>query len=286
MSADALPPPEISLRGGLANAGQVVRVGQSVRRPASPQSSLVQSFLAHLATVGFSLSPQPQGWDEQGRERLTFLPGRVPHVPWPEWLWDDALLVSVGEAQKALHEAARSFRPPSGAADGPQWAESAGAYFPSSAFEGGRRTFCHNDLNPSNIVVDEDGTVAGIIDFDYVNAVDPLFDIAVAARHWAPLGDPLGSENSPTDTERLRRFTLFADVHELTAPDRDRVVALTLDFLVAAHDNVMALAAGGNHGFADLLANGYLEANHRSRAWVVEHRHQLAAGRTSGTQPN
>jgi hypothetical protein len=56
----------------------VVRVGETVRRPAAQASPFVAQLLAHLATKGFDGCPQHWGCDEHGRDVLSFIPGYVP----------------------------------------------------------------------------------------------------------------------------------------------------------------------------------------------------------------
>ncbi|MGH3171034.1 MAG: hypothetical protein ACRDN0_34865 [Trebonia sp.] len=67
---------EIPLPGGNMNGG-VVRVGDTVRRPAGPWTPAVHALLAHLHAVGFAGAPRPLGIDEHDREILTFVPGTV-----------------------------------------------------------------------------------------------------------------------------------------------------------------------------------------------------------------
>jgi hypothetical protein len=59
----------------------VVRVGDTVRRPAGPWTPAVHALLDHLHQVGFEGAPRALGVDERGREILTFVPGVVA---WPE----------------------------------------------------------------------------------------------------------------------------------------------------------------------------------------------------------
>src|SRR2546423_1767648 len=68
-----------------------VRVGDEVRRPAQPWTATVHSALRHLEDVGFDGAPRARGFDDQGRERLTFLPGQTlgETQPWPDWLRSD-----------------------------------------------------------------------------------------------------------------------------------------------------------------------------------------------------
>jgi hypothetical protein len=51
-------------------AGQVVRVGSTVRKPATAQTSGVEAVLAHLAETGFEGAPRTLGRDGQGRHIL------------------------------------------------------------------------------------------------------------------------------------------------------------------------------------------------------------------------
>jgi hypothetical protein len=71
---------EIPLAGGNVSDG-VVRVGDTVRRPAGPWTPAVHALLAHLHEVGFHAAPRPLGLDERGREVLEFVPGATV---WPD----------------------------------------------------------------------------------------------------------------------------------------------------------------------------------------------------------
>jgi hypothetical protein len=71
---------EIPLGGGNVSGG-VVRVGDTVRRPAGPWTPALHALLTHLHDVGFRGAPRPLGIDEHGREVLTFIPGPVA---WPD----------------------------------------------------------------------------------------------------------------------------------------------------------------------------------------------------------
>jgi hypothetical protein len=64
---------EERLDGG--NIGGAVRAGDTVRRAAGPWTPAVHALLAHLAAKAFAGAPRPLGFDERGREVLTFLEG-------------------------------------------------------------------------------------------------------------------------------------------------------------------------------------------------------------------
>jgi hypothetical protein len=90
-----------------------VRVGDEVRRPRQPWTATVHTVLRHLEDVGFNGSPRARGFDDQGRERLTFLPGQTlgETMPWPDWLRSDDALAQVGAWLRRLHDATSTFRP-------------------------------------------------------------------------------------------------------------------------------------------------------------------------------
>lgn len=261
---------EVLLKGGRANTGSVWRIGDQVARPSYPQSAAVNHFLEHLQRRGIHGTPTPLGQDDQGRERLTFVPGQAPMPPYPAWAFDESLLRQVARFQRQLHQAAQDYQPPQRA----RWAESAGDYFPIEARQGQGLVVCHNDLGMTNVTVDENHDLVGVIDFDYCCPVDPLFDIAVAARHWVPFGDL--DVDAGIDLDRVRRFRFFCDVHELTRAQRNTVVDYAAAFLEQARRNIKSLAEQGGIGFQQLLAAGYEETNKATVRWIADHRNALA----------
>ncbi len=95
------------LIGGVANAGEVTRVGKHVIRPSSPHTSSIHQFLASLRRVGFDRASEPVGIDDdQGRERRVFIEGDVPVTPYPAWAQSDESLASIAILLRRLHEAA------------------------------------------------------------------------------------------------------------------------------------------------------------------------------------
>ena len=137
---------EIPLFGG--NVGTVVRVGDTVRRTTGPWTPAVHELLVHLERVGFEYSPRVLGYDDRGREILTYIKGEtaVSH-PWPAWAWSDATLTQVAAIMRGFHEAVLDFRP----ADDRVWRF-------ATASLGAEQIVCHNDIAPYNIVVrDERG---------------------------------------------------------------------------------------------------------------------------------
>jgi len=96
---------EIPLQGGDVTDG-VVRVGDTVRRPANTSTPAVHALLRHLEAAGFDGAPRVLGVDEFGREILTFVPGR-DGVP-AESVTDEALVGLAGLLRR-YHDATVGF---------------------------------------------------------------------------------------------------------------------------------------------------------------------------------
>ena len=104
---------EVALGGGRTTAG-VVRRGDAVHRPARPWTASVHAVLRHLEAVGFDGAPRVLGFDERGREVLSYLPGETvgERSPWPGWVSADETLVQVGQWLRRLHDTMTDFVPP------------------------------------------------------------------------------------------------------------------------------------------------------------------------------
>jgi hypothetical protein len=74
----------------------------------------VHALLAHLADKGFTGAPRPLGFDEQGREVLTFLEGETigGRRPRPAWVHAEDTLNQVARWMRAYHQAVADFVPP------------------------------------------------------------------------------------------------------------------------------------------------------------------------------
>jgi hypothetical protein len=165
---------EVPLPGGVANRGRVVRIGDTVRRPLRATSPATHALLRHLEAVGFDGAPRLLGVDEQGREVLGYIPGETVIRPYPDWAFTEEALVSVAELLRAYHRAVAGFDP------GPSaWPQS-----PPAPFAG--ELVCHNDPNLDNVVF-RAGRAVALIDFDLAAPGSRLWDVACAARQWAPL---------------------------------------------------------------------------------------------------
>jgi Ser/Thr protein kinase RdoA (MazF antagonist) len=175
---------EENLTGGHMNT--VVRVGDTVRRPAGAWTPTVHRLLRHARDRGVGWAPVPHGYDEVGREMLSFISGDVPHQM-PEWVWSSVVLTDAARALRQWHDATSGF-------------DLVGAVWNSDAHEPGE-VICHNDFAPYNCVF-RDGRFAGAIDFDLCSPGPRLWDIAYTAYRYVPLMPPASADVSDGARER------------------------------------------------------------------------------------
>ncbi len=247
--------PEIPLLGGTANRGLVVRVGDTVRRPARPTGAATHALLRHLDRVGFDGAPRFLGIDADGREVLSYVEGQAITPPYPAWALTDAALASVAGLLRRYHAAVAGFDPaPYG------WPES-----PPAPFGGG--LVLHNDPNLDNVVFRQ-GRAVALIDFDLASPGPRVWDVAAAVRLWAPLRQDADVPDARRG-QALRRFRLFADAYGLTGDER----AVLVDAVIANHDWLYGVvrrgAENGHAAFADYWSSGARDRAARTRHWYV-----------------
>ncbi len=95
------------LTGGGVNI--VVKIGNTVRRPSEVWSPRVHELLAELRRQGFTGAPEFLGFDEHGREVLTFLAGDVSNYPLTPSAATETALVSAGRLLRTYHDATVDF---------------------------------------------------------------------------------------------------------------------------------------------------------------------------------
>jgi hypothetical protein len=253
---------EVLLHGGLTNAGRVARVGDTVRRP--PSGAATWALLEHLERAGFDGAPRFLGVDDRGREMLSFLPGEAAIEPIQDWVWTDEALVSVAELLRRFHDAVASFD-----ATVHTWPD-----FVPPPFRNG--LVCHNDPNLDNVIF-AGGIAVGLIDFDLAAPGSAAWDVACAARLWAPLRDErdLPEELRGRTLERLR---LFADAYGLPRAERLRVADAVLQAHERCYRVVGAAVDSGHERFGRMWRDegGSARAD-RTRAWIAGHGRELRA---------
>jgi hypothetical protein len=250
-------PVEEILSGGFTNAGLVMRVGDTVRRPRGPASAATRALLEHLERVGFDGAPRFLEVDERGRDVLSYIPGQAVIPPYPDWALTDDALVSVAELLRRYHDAVASF-------------DGRGLTWPRPVPEPFRGAIVsHNDPNLDNVIFHA-GRAVALIDFDLAGPGSTIWDVACAARLWAPLRH---EADAPDELRgrALARLRTFVDAYGLPADERPRVVEAMVHAHDWCYDVVRAAVANGHETFEALwLGGGRLRAE-RTRTWLAEH---------------
>jgi Phosphotransferase enzyme family len=255
---------EVILRGGFTNDGLITRVGETVRRPWRPTSTATKALLEHLDEVGFGGAPRFLGVDEHGREVLSYIPGAAAVEPYPDWALTDEALVSVAGLLRRYHDAVMSF-------DGGEysWPLSVPEVFADGIIS-------HNDPNLDNVIF-AGGQAVALIDFDLASPGSVVWDVACAARLWAPLRKE-GDVPRQLRGRSLDRLRLFVDAYGMT-DERDR--ARVVDAMGYAHDwcyAVVRRAVARGHGpFERMWRAGGERRARRTRRWIAGHEAEMRA---------
>jgi phosphotransferase family enzyme len=254
---------EVLLRGGFTNAGLVVRIGDTVRRPWRPTTPATRALLYHLENVGFDGAPRFRGIDAVGREILSYIPGDVAIEPCTPWALTDHALVSVADLLRRYHDAAASFDPA-----GHPWPR-----LVPKAFRDG--TVSHNDPNLDNVVF-RDGRAVALVDFDLASPGSALWDVACAARLWAPLRHERDVPE-PLHGRTLERLRLFVDAYGLPTRDRPRMVDALIHTHRWCYGIVGQAVSEGHEPFSRMWHEGGKHRADRTRDWIATHATQLRA---------
>lgn len=226
------------LTGGNVSAG-VVRIGDTVRKPAGPWTPAVDALLHHLESVGYDGAPRSLGTDDEGRHVLTFAKGVAC---WPDHfataMHSDPAVTHVARMIRDFHDAVASFVPPPDA----QWQ----TIIPPDRDE----IIAHNDLAPWNLVMGPHWT---FIDWDGAGPGSRLWDLAYAAHGFVPL-----SANKDIrlgdDTHRLR---VLVDSYGLDEAGRHELVDLLAARAMSMHDHLEAASGRAEEPWARLWDEGH-----------------------------
>jgi Phosphotransferase enzyme family len=159
-------PSERLLAGG-ASTGGVVRIGDTVRRPAGPNVELMREVLLHLERAGFDAAPRWLGLDAEGRVVLSWIDGDtyVDRSQMHPYIGEPPVRVTFSDGQiAAVMRLLRRYH---------------------DAF--GADVVCHGDFGPWNLVW-RAGIPVAVIDFDGVYRGPTADDVAYALRMFVGYG--------------------------------------------------------------------------------------------------
>ncbi|PRX97165.1 phosphotransferase [Allonocardiopsis opalescens] len=238
---------EPSLPGGFVST--VVRVGDTVRRPATARTAFVRELLDLLEAGGWHGAPRFLGMDDQGREVLDYLDG---HVAWEA---QQPAAVSSDESLAAVARLVREFH----------------GLTAGTPLAGDQEVVCHNDLSPKNTVYRPLGgelRPVAFIDWDTAAPGARVHDIAHVCWQYLGLGPSL-----PDTAAAARRIRLIADAYGLT--DRRALVPTILWWQDRCHRGIDAGADAGDPAMARLRAAGVVTEVRSAYQWVTDHRDTL-----------
>lgn len=175
----------------------VVRVGDTIRRP--PEPDHVVELLRWYEQVGFDGAPRFLGYDDEGREILSFVEGEPAFPPVPS---TDEVVVAIGRLLRRAHDA---------------------------QLGSGRALLVHGDLFWTNVVF-RDGLPAALIDWELAWPGSRVIEVALAATYWAGLriDEQLDEWGIPRE-RRGERLRLLCDAYGLEPEERHGL----LDELIA-----------------------------------------------------
>lgn len=123
-----------------------VRVGNTIRRAARPNTELVHRVLRHLEAAGVPWAPRALGIDDEGREILSWIPGQAATAG------QEVNLDELARMVRRLHDL-------------------------TAGFVAGPECIIHDDLQPRNVIVRHRKPV-GIIDWEQARPGRRVEDVA------------------------------------------------------------------------------------------------------------
>jgi Ser/Thr protein kinase RdoA (MazF antagonist) len=248
------------LDGGGSNA--VYRSGNVMRRRAGPWSPRVHEFLGFLEQSGFRSVPEVVGFDEQGNELLTFIPGEVGNYPLSDSIRSEQALVSAAKLLRQLHDCSVDFI----ANRMTEW------MFPAREPV---EVICHGDFAPYNCVFNK-GEAIGIIDFDTAHPGSRQWDLAYALYRFAPMTSPTNRDGFGNLQDQLRRSRQFCDSYGLPNEERRLLPASVIYRLRTLIEFIRSQALRGNSSCQKNVEAGHIEKYEGDIAYIELHREEFA----------
>jgi Phosphotransferase enzyme family len=229
---------EILLNSGV---NEVVRVGNTVRRNSGPWTSSVHALLKHLRERNFLSAPEVLGFDNKGREILSYIAGEVGTYILTPAARSDTALISAAKLLRAYHDATVDF---------------VSSYHGVWQLEEKEpvEVICHGDFAPYNCVFKND-KVIGMLDFDMAHPGSRIWDVAYSAYRFAPLSASGNQESFGTFDEKVKRTILFCDTYGLK--NKEKLITILLERISSLLNFLYKNAKSGNKVYQQYVAEGY-----------------------------
>ena len=234
--------------------------GNLVRRKPSPGTASVHDLLKYLEKQGFSGGPHVlgEGYDEQGYELISYVPGNIIH---PQ-IYTVEAMVALGELLRQFHQISSRYIPHTKS----HWNN----WFCRNI--GTPDIIGHGDIAPWNIVTNN-GLPTALIDWEYAGPIDRITELAYAAWTCAQLyDDDLADRNSLPDAKtRMILVRNLVDAYGLSSNERkifaDRIVEVAIAGASAEiiDQNIMIDSKEANNLWA-------IAWRTRSAAWMMRNK--------------
>lgn len=230
---------EIPLPGGaLANA---VRVGDTVRRRPGQRAEFVHRLLRHFEHHGWPGAPRFLGYDDHGREILSYLDGHIGPEP-------TANLADIARLIRECHDLTAG-----------------------TALAGDHEVVCHNDLAPKNTVYRHVGGLVrpvAFLDWDLAAPGRRIHDVAHACWQYLAVG--------PTITDIAATARQIRTLCDAYGPlDQARLVDTIVWWQERCWRGIDTAAASRDPVMAGLRDRGAVAEVRAAHAWTVWHRDEL-----------
>lgn len=251
------------LPGSNGQPTATIHHGNTILRPAGPWTPTVHALLRHLEQVGYPGSPRVvgDGYDDQGREVLTYIQGRIAHP----YAYTNEGIFQVGQLLRALHDATASLQPPPQAVWQP-WSLRSRA--PDAVIS-------HCNVGPWHVIM-QAGQPVGFIDWSLAGPTDRLEELAASGWWNAQLHDDDIAERNglPDAATRGAQLRLFLDGYGLPSAQRSGLITRMIEFAIrdcAGLAEIKQITPESN----DPTTLWILAWQTRAAAWMLRHRPML-----------
>ena len=262
MTKRSRKPTEVHLAGG--NVNETVLVDGTVRRKTGPWAPAVHALLRHLESKNFP-SSRVLGFDEQGREILSYIPGShaADPDPVPPALRTDSGIEQVAKLLRRYHDSVRDFKPDARM----EWRSGA------RGLEG-QELICHCDLGTWNTIWNGDRLV-GLIDFDLAEPGAAAFDVGFALWFFVPFrpDSEVAALFGSQKVDRRARAHRFLEAYGWEDPRE--AIDLVLETQNVEYPRWVARAKAGLEPWVTFVAKGLHKRNRAHHAWLLKHRAQV-----------
>jgi hypothetical protein len=237
----------------------IAHIGDTVHRPTHWWTPAVHDLLNYLESANFPYSPRVLGFDDVGREILSYIEGESGKDGWRK-ITTDRGLANFAKLLRSYHDAIAGYASPAGA----EW-----AYSPNILKPG--EIMCHGDFGPWNIAWRGDEPV-GILDWDFVLPAKPEYDIFYALEFAAPFRDDettLKWHHFTTIPDRKHRIKVFLKAYGIELSD---IVANVASVQRTGIEYVQYLANRGLQPQVSWVKDGYLSDIEKRAKWTETNR--------------